>query len=1134
MKKSKTGYLVFLKRLTDTHFFKVMRVTVFLILIGVSSVFASLTYSQATKFTLNLRNVPLEQLFEEIQSQSEFNIFYKNSQVDKSRIIDITVSNASVEDILTQALEGLQLDFNIIDRQIVIFPEKSLNNERKTKDQVKEQPQKKEIYGKITDSSGQLLPGVTIIVKGTTIGTVTDNNGQFTLEIPKDAQLLQISFVGMKTQEIEIAGKSSINIAMEEDAVGIEEIVAVGYGLQKKLNVTGSVASVKGDQLTEAPQANVSNTLAGKLPGLISHQTSGQPGKDAALLSIRGFGNALIIVDGVEGDINTLDPNSIETINILKDGAASIYGARAGNGVILVTTKRGNNDKPVISLNTSFSGQSITVMPKKVSSGQYAELLSEEWLQSGKDPSTVPYTKEDIQNYYNEIDPYLYPNTDWYDVLIRDWAPQQQHNFSVRGGSGKIKYYALVGVTDQESMWKKNGGKYSRYNVQSNIDAKITDELDLQFDLSSSYEDGEYPYLTQSYADGSTWQYYWGTLPIYPSELPDKSKIPYGGGNGGAHITTNGDLIGYNNSFIHNLKGTLGFNYNLKWIPGLSAKAVFNYNQTYSSGKIFLKPVEFFTYDPESDLYTTQGTIGGSKPNLTENRGRSRTVTGQLSLNYKKIFAKNHEIEVLMLSEFIDYSNDIITAFRENYLSSAIPYLYAGSTVGMSNNGFASEMGRKSYVGRMNYSFMGKYLFEAITRYDASAKFQEDKRWGLFPSFSIGWRLSEESFLKNANILDNLKLRASYGESGYDAVGNFQYLSGYALDKSYILGNDPQRGIVSTGIANSDLTWEKMTIYDVGADIALWQNKLYGEFDIFYRERDGIPAIRLTTLPSTFGAELPQENINSTNDRGFEAKIGSSGKDGDFAYDISANISYSRAKWNHFEEPEYEDKDQARIYKNSGQWTDRGFGYLSDGLFTSQEEIDNLDFDQDQQGNITLNPGDIKYIDLNNDGVLDWRDQTNIGKGDRPHWMFGSYMSMKYKNVDLALQFTGAWGYHTWIKLHPYTVNAYDNRWTEENNNPNALVPRYGGASTNDFTSDFYYKPVSYVRLKTINLGYNLPSDLLEKINFRNVRVYVSGTNLLTFSSLDKYSTDPEAPSGASGSYYPQQRTVSVGLNISF
>lgn len=1123
MKKNRMGLVCYSHPVKKI--LRIMKLTVFLIIFSFVQLLANDIYAQKNKLSVDHKNTSIEMVLLDIENQSNFKFIYNKEKIDVDSPVSVQLKEKSINEMLDALFAGKNISYTFYGNQVI------LKNSSDTESF--QGVQQKPVSGKVTDSSGASLPGVSVVVKGTTNGTITDANGNYSLpNVPVNATL-QFSFVGMITQEIPVEGKTSINISLVEETVGIEEVVAVGYGTQRKGNLTGSISNVKSEKLTIAPIASTTNALGGQLPGLVVKQTSGQPGADAASLSIRGFGSALVIVDGVESNLNNLDANQIESVSILKDGAASIYGARAGNGVILVTTKRGNNQKPTITLNSSMTYQGVTNMLKPASSGQRAEMERETWIQSGNPEATAPWTTAQIQKFYDGTDP-AFPNTDWYKELIRDWAPQQQHNLSVRGGSEKIKYYGFLSYMDQETMIKTNGGDFKRYNMQSNIDAKITDDLSMQLDFAAISENN----LTNTRGMGvgeNMWQDYWYTLPYYPAHFPDPTKVPYayGAGTGGMQVTSNMAISGYNKNITQSLKGVLSLTYNIKAIKGLSAKAFVNYFKTYTTNKIFSRPVNLWKYEPTSKVYTLAGT-NGTNASLSQSASNGSIFTQQYSLNYDNTFNNDHHITALALYESIDYANEDLRAARSNFLTPSIQYLFGGSSVGMNNDGYANEMGRKSYVGRLNYSYKDKYLVETILRADASAKFASVKRWGYFPSISLGWVMNKEGFMEQFSKLDNLKLRASYGQSGNDAVGGFQYLAGYKFWQSYMLGTGPQQGLVSTGLANPDLTWEKMKISNLGVDFSFLNRKLYGEIDVFYRERSGIPATRITSLPSTFGASLPQENLNSLNDRGFEFNLGTAGKMGEVSYDVSGNISWSRSKWDHFEEPDYTDPDQKRIYQQSGQWTDRVVGYLSDGLFTSQSQIDQLKFDQDLQGNKTLRPGDVRYKDVNNDGKLDWKDQVDIGEGTIPHWMFGFNANLKYKNFDLSALFQGAFGYYTYVNLAS-TVSTfyYDHRWTTTNNDPNALVPRLGGAANNNgLMSDYYYKKSGYIRLKNASLGYSLPKQWLNKIAFSQVRIYAAGTNLLTFSKLSKFGVDPEAPNV--GRYYPQQRTISFGVNASF
>jgi TonB-linked SusC/RagA family outer membrane protein len=624
--------------------------------------------------------------------------------------------------------------------------------------------------------------------------------------------------------------------------------------------------------------------------------------------------------------------------------------------------------------------QGITAMARPASSGQYAELQNEKFNNQGL---TAPYTAEQVQKFYDGTDP-QYPNTDWFKETIRDWSPQQQHNISVRGGNDKIRYYGFFGYLDQETVWKSNGGKYKRYNLQSNIDAKVTDNLSIQLDLSSVIEDRKYPWRTQAAGPNSLWQDLWNSLPIYPAALPDPTKYAYANGQGVGSIKLVSDynIAGYEQTISQNLKGTFAVVYRIKPVPGLSAKAFFNYQQTYQENKNFTKPYNFYTYDVASKQYALAGAFGTQARLLLQN-STNKNKTGQLSLNYDHVFAGDHHITALALYEVIDYSTSNILAGRDNFITPVIEQLYAGAVQTAQANSSATEMGRASYVGRLNYSYKNKYLLETTLRADASAKFPPDKRWGYFPGVSLGWRLHQENFMKTITAIDELKIRGSYGSSGLDNVGNFQYLSGYQLDGQWLLGAATQVGLVSTGLANPNLTWETVKIYNLGTDFSLWNRKLFGVAEVFYRKLSGIPATRVLSLPNTFGAGLPSENLNSQNNRGFELTLGTSGTAGELKYEVSGNLSWSRSKWDHFEEQQYTDPDQIRINKLSGKWTNVQYGYRANGLFTSQDEIAGLKFNY-PAGNASLRPGDIRYIDVNSDGQLDWKDQVDIGKGTVP------------------------------------------------------------------------------------------------------------------------------------------------------
>ncbi len=1105
-----------------------MRITMILLFVGLMQAFATNTYSQNTKLSLKMEDASLESILNQIEKISEFHFFYKSDEISQEGRHNIDVSEQTVDEVLKTILENSNLSYKIFDKYIAIVSNKNANVN------LSNFMQQKVISGKVTDSSGAPLPGVSVVVKGTTTGVITDMDGKYSLVNVPEKAILQFSFVGMKTQEIVVGGKISINVTLAEETVGIEEVVAVGYGTQRKSNLTGSVSAVKSEKLTIAPVSNVTNALGGQLPGIVTKQNSGQPGADAATLNIRGFGSPLVIVDGVESSLSNLDANQIETVSILKDGAASIYGARAGNGAILVTTKRGNNQKPIITVNSSTTLQGILDIPVAASAGQRAQMEREAHINSGQPESSAPWTKEAIAKFFAGDDP-NYISSDWFNYTTRDWAPQQNHNFSIRGGSEKVKYYGMISYLDQETIIKKAGGGYKRYNIQTNMDASVAKNLTFSADLSVIYEDSKF-----SSRGSDNWFFdMYETKPYLPLELPDKTKPSWGGtATGSFFIASNMDLFGYSANNGRNMRSSASMVYDFPSIKGLKAKAFVNFIDNTNYMKNFARPATSYTYNPTTKEYTEVASANGTQASMSEGTARSSSITQQYSLTYENTFNGIHKVQGLALYEAIDYKNNEFYASRNKFLTPAIEQLFAGSTIGMGATGSGNQMGRASWVGRLNYSFRDKYLVETILRADASAKFASDKRWGYFPSISLGWVASNEEFMKNLKFVDNLKLRASYGQSGNDAVGNFQYLTGYNIaNATYILGDNPRTLIYNKGIANPDLTWEELSIYNIGIDYSLLNRKIYGTLEGFYRLKTGIPGNKLTTVPSSFGASLPTVNLNDVDTRGFEFSIGTTGNIGKMSYDVSGNISWSRSKFVKWEEPEYTDPDQERLYKYTGNWIDRSFGYVSDGLFTSQSEIDALPYTyKELNGNSSLRPGDVKYLDTNGDKVLDWKDQKQIGKSTMPNWMYGFTTVFKYRSFDLQALFQGSFGYST--SVIPYNGGGplksdmfYKLRWTQEVNDRNSLVARIGGSASNLWASDFYLKNVGYLRLRNFSVGYQIPKQLLSKAGFESLRLYFAATNLFTISNISKYGLDPEMP--GKSFYYPQQRTISLGINLS-
>ena len=985
--------------------------------------------------------------------------------------------------------------------------------------------------GTVVDSDNLPVVGAYVVEKGNDRNVaVTDANGRFSI-IVADKASVTISCIGYVTQDVKAT--PSMTVVLVTDNEFLDEAVVVGYGTQRVATLTGSVAQINSGKITVAPVVNTTHVLAGQLPGLVSKQTSGLPGQDNASLNIRGFGSPLVIVDGIEGSIANLDAGQIESISILKDGSGSIYGARAGNGVILVTTKRGANAKSTVTVNSSVTMQSNIVTTLPADSRQRAQYQNDVYLNKGGNPNRVPYSEEDLAAFALGEDP-AYLNSDWYHEVIRQYAPQQNHNVSISGGTDRIKYYGYVGYNRQELQFKPNSGYYDRFNFQTNVEAKVTDQINAGMNMQYMKDCKNYPSGGDLYQDGvNFWQgIIYSADPRYPLYLPDENMLSWANMQNGSPIwAVNIDNSGYYRTNNNNFKVTGFAEYNFRYVPGLKAKANLLYTYGVNDLKWMHKRGQFYTYNETLDKYTFAG--GSVAPSsLRMDTSTGSTIVQQYSLNYDQDFDLHHVSALAMYETTLSHYRNYWTK-RENFNSTIIEEMMSGDKETTVNDSGSSNYGRRSWIGRLNYSYAEKYLFEATIRADASSRFMKGHRWGYFPSVSAGWNIAKEGFMAGS-AFDMLKLRASMGTSGYDAVADFNYLTGYRYDLSYVFGDESYNGLISKGLANEDLTWETMRIYNVGIDFSVWSRKLYGEVDVFQRDRTGIPGYRSQSLPTTFGATLPQENLNATRTRGFEVMLGSANHIGDFFYDIRANVSYNRTKWTYYDQAEETDPDRIRLYQNVGQYTDRQLGYVTEGLFASDEEVASwpYSFDELDNDNATLRAGDIKFADTNDDGVINWRDQQIIGKGSTPHWMGGLNINLGWKGIDLQALFQGAWGYTIGLSYDNNT-STYCNLYFDQNHNADAsaLVCRPAGATPNWWTTDFYNRDCAYVRLKNLAIGYTFPEKLTKKIGITKFRIYASGMNLFTLSNISKYGVDPES-TGTVGYSYPQQYTMSLGCNI--
>ncbi|MDY9919380.1 MAG: TonB-dependent receptor [Proteiniphilum sp.] len=1137
MKKNNSMGSQLTEKIPINHFLLIMRATFILLFTCIFCAMAEVGYTQNARVTINKRNTTLKGVLNEIEKQTDY-LFIYNNEVNTNERVSVRGKQEAVSEILNSLLKDKDIDYTMEGNHIILSIGKSEDNGKEIVTTIVQQ-QKKQITGKITDEQGESIIGANIVEVGTTNGTVTDIDGNFTLQVENDATI-QVSYIGYLEQIISVSDQSNFNLILIEDTQALEEVVVVGYGVQRRASVTGSVASIQASDITSAKTASVTNALAGKLPGLRAVQRSGAPGDDAASIDIRGYGNALIIVDGIERDFNQIDANDIESISILKDASAAVYGFKGANGVILVTTKKGQQGKAKIDYTGYYGFQKITRYPTLMNGYEYALLYNEAQQNLGVN---APFSDEDLTKFKNGIG-----TTDWFNETVRSTMPQMYHNVSVSGGSEKVKYFFSLGLTDQEGMYKSNDYNFQRYNVRSNINAEITKSLTVDLQLSGRLDSRQKPYeaepLTRSIQMARP------IYSIYANDNPDYWQVPGDKGNP-IHLSEI-DNVGYSNRDRRVFNGAISFNWKIPWLQGLSAKAMLAYDFNNTNNKNWYKEYYEYLYDASTDTYNVAGSHTISE--LTAKNENYFKPTQQYSLNYNNEFG-SHDISALLLWELYNDRTEWVEAYRQ-FSISAIDQINAGDKVNINNGGNASVSAHQGFVGRFNYAYASKYLAELSFRYDGSYKFAPEKRWGFFPAISLGWRISEESFFKEKfENVENLKLRGSYGKIGDEGdFAAYQYLSGYTYPNgNYVLGSGGlSNGAKDKGMPNLNLTWYESTTLNIGFEASAYQGLLSLEFDYFQRKREGLLATRLLTLPTTFGRSLPQENLNSDNTKGFEIVVGHRNKISDFTYDIKGNFSATRSSYGHVERAE-----SANMYDNWRNNTNDRFKSISWGKkvlgqFQSYEDILNSPI-QDGNGNKSLMPGDLKYQDWNNDGIIDGKDDQPIGHGDNPWMYYGLNLFGSYKNIDVTLFFQGAAGHEVFTSgdfMDPFIqqglgngLNLWMDRWHREDpSDPYSnwipgFMPalRPAGFQANTSNNTWTMQKASYLRLKTLEVGYSFSDNWIKVVGLEKLRLYVNSFNLLTFTNntgIMKY-MDPENSNGHFR-YYPQMKTFNFGINLTF
>jgi len=1101
-----------------------MKLTTFFIFLSVMTM-ATGSYSQT--INLNIRNASIIQVLEKIEQETDYGFMFKTDQLNLEKRYSLNLNRAKIETVMSELLDEKLYSYRIIDRIIVISKKGAENALTAYQNQ-------KTVSGKVTDSSGQSLPGVTVVVKGTTQGTVTDVDGKYTISSLPENAILQFSFVGMLSQEVLVVNKSKIDVQLEVDAIGIEEVVAIGYGSQKRANLTGAVSTVSLPQMEKRTVAQTSLALQGLVPGVTVTQRSGKPGGDEGIISIRGKttlgnNNVLVLVDGVESSINSIDSRSIESISVLKDAAScAIYGNRAANGVILITTKRAEEGKAVVSYSSYVAKGVPTNVPKYVGAVDFMKYISIAKQAVGMTPE---YSEEYIKEYESGIannDP-NYPDVDWFDATATNNGLITNHFVTVSQGTSKIKSLVQAGYLSQNGITENTN--FKKYNLRSNTDFKISSKFTLSSDISIVSTKAKEPSKLSSGYN------FVGRIPANQAAyLADGRYGPgWQGVNPVAYYKDGGIITNAAPSGVMNFIATL------KPIEGLEIQGQYSLNYWENHNTNWNKLVQLYLNDGTPDPQTQ------SKSTLTETTSRSlrNMLTGHAT--YRKSFLDIHNVKLMVGYQQETFWNKWHSGYREEFPFPDYPVLNAGGEENQKASGSKSEYALQAIFGRLNYDYKGKYLFEANLRYDGSSRFEEGYRWGAFPSVSGGWRISEESFWSDfKDVVNNLKVRASWGQ-----LGNQNTLNGYYpaqstvnLGTNYIFDKNITSGAAITAMANSKISWETTTVSNIAVELTLLR-KLDVTAEYYSRVTDDI--LLNLDIPLIIGLSAPAQNAGKVENKGWELGATYNDQFGEFKFSATFNISDVKN-----EIVDLKGINETGLTVNrEGYPMSSIYGYESDGYIVPEDyDADGLYQGATQIGN--FGPGDLKYkdqltIDTDGDdipdtadGIINTSDKKIIGS-TIPRYTFGLNLFGEFKRVDINLLFQGVgkadgyvWGHSIGSFYEGGSMPEIGkDYWTPENRD--AMFPRLAfNNSNNQQNSSFWIKDAAYLRLKNVQVGYTIPENLISKIGISKLRLYASMDNVFTISNFWKY-FDVESPvlSGY-GNFYPIMRTTTIGIDLSF
>lgn len=1072
--------------------------------------------ANAQQVTLNVKNVSLSSVLKEIRNQTGYDFLFGGVSLANAHPVSVNLRDATLEETLIESFKGQPFIYQVSEEAIIIS-QKPVRAVSALEPEIEVQ---QIINGVVTNEGGTPLVGVSVTVKGTRVGTTTNNDGAFSLNI-KPGDALVFTYMGFIAQEITYTNQTSLSIRLISVETSMDEVVVVGYGTQKRVSLTSAVSEIKGDDLQRRPVSNLQQALQGQVSGLTVLDPGGAPGRSNATLRVRGVttignNNPLVIVDGIEQPMADLNPNDIESISLLKDASSTaIYGSRAANGVLLITTKRAREGEVSVNYDGFYAIQSANNIPKHMGLEDYMRLQNVAYTNVG---SPARFTEEEIQEYVNATDRYKYPlpNT-WFEEMLLN-APQINNSVAVSGGNEAFRGRLSLRHQDQKGIIKNSGSEI--YDVRTNTDFNILPNVKIQTDVN-------YRYMTSS---GPASQFNVFNIMLHASQwtVPQYPDGTYGLSPQGRSPMVENEIGGYSRQasdyIVGNMKGEWEIIKNLRFTTQFGAR------MNLFSDKNYLNTYEIRDYY-NPDLVRRRETMN----NLTETRNITREYTLNSLLNYSALINNEHSIDVLAGYSQITNSGNNLNAFRQNFYNNDIQSIGEGANDATKNNGGRElNWGLRSFFGRVNYAFRDKYLFEANSRYDGSSRFTGNNRYSFFPSFSAGWRLSEEPFWDGIkNQVSEFKIRGSWGKTGNQAVDLYSYFATLDL-LGYSFNDLPVQAYTQLRMANQNITWETTTQTDIGLDIHFLNGQIALGVDYYDKRTDGI--LLVLPVPGTLGLQAAPQNAGRVDNKGWEFigtyrdTFGQVGFIGNANFNINNNTVVSLAGTGPYITGSNVDP---MFFTGEGYPINSFWGYRTDGFFQSEEEVANSPTIANG-----IKPGDVKYLDTNNDNVINGDDMGYLAPSF-PKYTFGSSLNFSYRNFSLNLLLQGAAKVSTRLSgalvemgnQEGFTHEIYTNNyWTPDN--LNAEFPRPTKFSLlNVHSADRMLIDGSYLRLKNIQLQYDIPTSVLNSTFIKNLNVYISGTNLLTFSKLNRWNLDPETPAGRAN-YYPQTALYSFGLKL--